>query len=48
MRWAWASTKGGKGGPWPTNVFFNKHSYCKNNPTYYTNHRSSLLRWSTL
>jgi len=35
--------RGGKGGPWPANVFFNKHAYCKNNPTL-ANHRISLLR----
>jgi len=28
--------KGSKGEPWPANVFFNKHSICKNNPTYFT------------
>jgi len=33
---------GVKGRPWSTNVFFNKHSYCKNNPTL-TDHRSSLM-----
>jgi len=45
--WAWALAEGRKGGPWPANVFYNKQSYCKNNPPL-TNHRSSLMCWLTL
>jgi len=45
--WALALAEWGKGGPWPANVFFNKHSYCKNIPIL-TNHHSSLMCWLTL